>query len=130
GEKRPSWFHYKMLGDYFKGTYYRDEQFANYTATGSGTSIAYFDVTPNSNSSESRGPEWLHYKSSSTYTTNFEGNLEGLCETKAFAARGASIAVMVLNHSGSAQSVSIRFGSGSVTGSAAKKFRFAMPVTA
>ena len=35
GSRRPSWFHYKMLADYFKGIYYRDEVFAGYTAGGS-----------------------------------------------------------------------------------------------
>lgn len=129
GKKRPTWFHYKMLADYFKGTYYRDEVMANHvsnsSSSGSGTTIDGFDINPNSSYSspdETRGPEWLHFKSgtsqtialgSSTFALGtgpaFTAHLEKMCETKAFAAKGADIAVMILNHSANTQTAVIKF---------------------
>jgi hypothetical protein len=128
GDKRPSWFHYKMLADHFKGTYYRDEELAAHTISPSTVSIAGFDLAPNSTTAQVRGPEWLHFKANdATYTVNFESNLQSLLETKAFAAAGANISIMVLNQSTNSQSVAIRFSSGTFTSSSAtKKFRFSI----
>jgi hypothetical protein len=127
GLKRGTWFHYQMMSDYFQGTFFRDEVLANLGAT----TIAN-DVTTEPD------PDWLHFNSSSTQIMNgfnlntasgYTSNLTLILETKAFAAKGSNVAVMILNHSASTQTAVLKFTNGSTTfttsGSANfKKFSF------
>jgi hypothetical protein len=117
GNKRGTWFHYKMLGDWFRGTYYRDEVLAHFS-TQNGANISS-DVT-----SEPLNVDWLHFNNSSSNTqtvnvhgstltintsTTYEQSLVNILETKAFAAKGEKLAVMILNHSSSTQTAVFRF---------------------